>query len=60
MVALSFNAQLGANAIIGHLNSIVALNHFNSVIQDALEECLEGPEYDGGEMEDYEFTFASN
>lgn len=56
-VAPSFEARLRGDAIIGHLNSVVALNHLNSIVTDLLPEYVEGPEYEGGATPDDELAY---
>jgi len=51
-VAPTFESRLRGDAIVGHINSIVALNHLNAVVNDVLKEYVEGPEYDGGQTLD--------
>ena len=51
-MAPSFESRLRSDAIVGHLNSIVVLNHLNAVVNYVLQEYLEWPEYDGGQTSD--------
>lgn len=53
-MSTTFESRLRDDAIVGHLNSIIALDHLNAVVNDVLHEYLEGPEYDREETSDEE------
>ena len=53
-MAPTFESRLRGDAIVGHLNSIVALNQLNGIVHEVLGEYVEGPEYDGGQTSDDE------
>jgi len=42
--------RLRNDAVVGHLNSILALNQLNDIADNILfDNYLEGPEYEGGD-----------
>ena len=53
-VAPSFEMRLQNDAVVGHLNSILALNQLNNIAHNILfDNYLEGPEYEGGDTSEY-------
>ena len=53
-VAPSFEMRLRNDAVVGHLNSILALNQLNDIAHNILfDNYLEGLEYEGGDTSEY-------